>query len=83
MCVGTHTRAPLTYTSVSKCARTHTHTCTNKHARIYAHEKQLMPRKWSVQLMDGSYTAIMTYFDVGRQSRPILDSEQRALANIL
>lgn len=42
-----------------------------------------MPGKWSVQLMDGSYTAIMTYFDVGCQSRPILDSEQKALEKIL
>lgn len=33
--------------------------------------------------MDGSYTAIMTYFDVGCQSRPILDSEQKALEKIL
>lgn len=31
--------------------------------------------------MDGSYTAVMTYFDVGCQSRPILDTEQKPLEN--
>lgn len=34
-----------------------------------------------MQLMDGSYTAVMTYFDVACQSRPISDSEQKPLEN--
>lgn len=47
-----------------------------------AQQEQLVPWKLSVQLMDGSYTAIMTYFDVGFQSRPILDWGQKAHENI-
>lgn len=34
-----------------------------------------------MQLMDGSYTAVMTYFDVACQSRPISDSEHKPLEN--
>lgn len=30
------------------------------HKQVYAHKEQLMPQKLRVQLMDGSYTDIMT-----------------------
>lgn len=65
----------------------HTHFGERAHIRYtkrgHTRKVQLMPGKLSVQLMDGSYTAIMTYFDVACQSGTILDSGQKALESIL
>lgn len=62
--VGTNGRA--TRAGFSECTRAQ----TRSGAQECVHKEQLMPREWSVRLMDGSYTAVMTCFDVARQSRP-------------
>lgn len=79
VCVGTLGRA--THAGFSECTHARTHARANKErAQECVRKEQLMPREWSVRLMDGSYTAVMTYFDVACRSRPPFQTcEQKPL----